>query len=243
MLKNTAAYRKTKRFLKQLIGEDVWTKVQFDCEKKIFGADWCICPVGITKDSIVYSFGVGDDISFDQALIDRYDLSVFAFDPTPNSVEWVKSQNTAEKFQFYPYGLSDDDGTIKLFPRVTRKGKSKEMFTMVHEGNSDEDALELPVHRLKTIQRMLNQDHIDIIKMDIEAAEYSVIDDLIECGISAYQILVEFHHRFDNVEKRKTLDAISKLNKAGYYIFFISQLGREYSFINKSLYLEKTACR
>lgn len=242
MLKNTTAYRKTKRFLKQIIGEDVWTKVQFHCEKKILGVDWCICPVGISKDSIVYSFGVGNDISFDQALIDRYDLSVFAFDPTPNSVEWVKSQNTAEKFHFYPYGLSDYDGTLKLFPRVTRKGKSKEMFTMVNEGNSNEDAIELPVHRLKTIQRMLNQNYIEILKMDIEASEYRVIDDIIECGISVYQILVEFHHRFDNVEKRKTLDAISKFNRAGYYIFYISQLGREYSFINKSLYLKKTTC-
>jgi FkbM family methyltransferase len=218
----------------------VWTKVQFQCEKKLFGADWCICPVGISQESIVYSFGVGDDISFDHALIDRYNLSVFAFDPTPSSVEWLKSQKTAKKFHFYPYGLSDYDGTLKLFPRITRKGKSKEMFTIVNEGNSDEDAIELPVHRLKTIQRMLDQNHIDILKMDIEAAEYGVIDDIIECGINAYQILVEFHHRFDNVEKRKTLDAISKLNKSGYYIFFISQLGREYSFINKSWYLEKT---
>jgi len=87
---------------------------------------------------------------------------------------------------------------------------------------------------------MLNQNHIDILKIDIEAAGYSVIGDIIECGINAYQILVEFHHRFKNVDKRKTLDAISKLNQAGYFIFFISELGREYSFINKSLCLEKT---
>lgn len=240
MLKNTAAYRKTKRFLKQFIGEDVWTKVQFHCEREIFGADWCICPVGIAKDSIVYSFGVGDDISFDHALIDQYNLNVFAFDPTPTSVEWMKGQKTAEKFHFYPFGLSDYDGRLKLFPRITRRGKSKEMFTMANEGNLDEDAIELPVHRLKTIQRLLNHNHIDILKMDIEAAEYRVIDDILKCDINPYQILAEFHHRFDNVDKRKTLEAINKLNNAGYDIFFISQLGREYSFLNKSIYLENT---
>ena len=88
---------------------------------------------------------------------------------------------------------------------------------------------------------MLDHDHIDILKMDIEASEYSVIDNILDCGIEIYQILVEFHHRFNTVEKKLTLDAITKLNQSGYHIYFISQLGREYSFINQSMFLEKTA--
>ena len=144
-LKDTSAYRKTKRFLKQIIGEDVWTRIQFQCEKELLGQDWCICPKGISEQSIVYSFGIGDDISFDRLLIERYGCQIFGFDPTPHSVEWMNSQQLPDEFHFFPYGIASYDGTVKLFPRVRKKGKSKEMLTLVNESNSDEDAIDIPV--------------------------------------------------------------------------------------------------
>jgi hypothetical protein len=36
----------------------------------------------LDSNSIVYSFGLGADISFDKELIRRFNLSVFGFDPT-----------------------------------------------------------------------------------------------------------------------------------------------------------------
>lgn len=240
-LKNTSAYRKTKRLLKQIIGEDLWTGIQFQCEKDLLGQDWCICPEGISKRSIVYSFGIGDDISFDRLLIERYGCQVFGFDPTPHCIEWIRDQQLPDGFHFFPYGISNYDGTVKLFPRVRKKGKSNEMLTLVNESKSAADGIDMQVFQLKTILSKLNHSHIDVLKMDIEASEYSVIDNILDCGIEVYQILIEFHHRFNSVDKKLTLDAISKLNRSGYYIYFISQLGREYSFINKSMFLEKTA--
>ena len=44
----------------------------------------------------IYSFGVGEDVSFDLCLldyIDKYKLGsgkVYAFDPTPKSINWAK---------------------------------------------------------------------------------------------------------------------------------------------------------
>src|SRR5665213_2396206 len=42
--------------------------------------------------SIVYSAGVGQDISFDQALIGQCGCSIFAFDPTPHASDFVAQQ-------------------------------------------------------------------------------------------------------------------------------------------------------
>ena len=42
------------------------------------------------------------------------------------------------------------------------------------------------------------------MKMDIEGAEYDVINNLIETSVRPKQILVEFHHRFEGVELYKT---------------------------------------
>ena len=44
---------------------------------------------------------------------------------------------------------------------------------------------------------------IDILKMDIEGAEYDVIDDIINSPVPIAQVLIEFHHRFPNHRDRK----------------------------------------
>jgi len=76
----------------------------------------------------------------------------------------------------------------------------------------------------------LGHNHIDVLKMDIEGAEYGVIADLLSCNIRVDQLLVEFHHRWPEVGVQKTKQAIRELNRAGYRIFHISQTGEEYSF-------------
>jgi hypothetical protein len=43
-------------------------------------------PDALSKNSIVYSFGIGEDISFDKAIIENHKCHVFAFDPTPKSI-------------------------------------------------------------------------------------------------------------------------------------------------------------
>lgn len=55
------------------------------------GGRWMACPADIQPNSVIYSFGTGRDLSFDLALIDRHGARVHAFDPTPASVQWVRT--------------------------------------------------------------------------------------------------------------------------------------------------------
>src|SRR4051812_12891890 len=52
---------------------------------------WTLFPA-LSADSIIYSFGIGEDASFDRAVMKRYKSSLFAFDPTPRSIKWVAAQ-------------------------------------------------------------------------------------------------------------------------------------------------------
>jgi hypothetical protein len=87
------------------------------------------------------------------------------------------------------------------------------------------------VKRLQTIMQMLKHERIDILKLDIEGAEYKAIDDILQSNIDISQILMEIHHRFDNFNVSDTINLFNKLNTAGYKIFYISPTGEEYSFI------------
>jgi len=43
---------------------------------------WAVWPGSIRRDSVVYSFGVGDSVGWDLEMIERFGATVHAFDPT-----------------------------------------------------------------------------------------------------------------------------------------------------------------
>ena len=205
--------------------------VQISCEIERHGSDyggWDICTGMLDSSSIVYSFGIGEDATFDLSLISRYGCTVYAFDPTKKSIDWVHANISEPKFILSVFGLAGFDGSISLYPPENENHVSHSIFKV-----SARKPVEAPVRSLATIMRQLGHDHIDIVKMDIEGAEYQVIDTIVAANIPIRQLLVEFHHRFPGVGMQMTVDAIRKLNGSGFKIFSISPSGMEYCFIRQ----------
>lgn len=211
-------------------GKEVHYPADARVRKKVLGnyhAAWCIAPDHIKETDVIYSFGVGTDISFDLDLIAQYRCQVFAFDPTPRSIAWIAKQRLPEKLCFQDVGVAGTDGVIRFYPPANPDHVS--FSTNIIHGASG--AVELPVARLRSIMDKLGHQRIALLKMDIEGSEYEVIDDIIKSGIEVGQLLVEFHHRFDLANLGKTRKAIDDLKRNGYRIFYISPSGEEYSFI------------
>ena len=81
-----------KLFAKQLMGLVPKFKNDRNLNTEYLGSiygGWTICPDLINEKSIIYSFGVGEDITFDTSLMEKYKVNIFAFDPTPKSIKWV----------------------------------------------------------------------------------------------------------------------------------------------------------
>ncbi len=223
-------YHKTQYYVRIALGKELLNSPGIRVKKKLLGdyqAEWCIATEYLDKDSIIYSIGVGTDISFDLQLIQEFQCNVFAFDPTPRSIEWIQKKTLPEKFHFYDYGIAGKDGTIVFYPPANPNFVS---FSSVIN-SSQTTGVELPVFRIKTVMSKLGHSKIDLLKMDIEGSEYEVIDDLINSGLDIKQIQVEFHHRFDKSNIEKTRKAIKLLKENQYKIFYVSPVGEEYSFI------------
>lgn len=223
-------YYLLKRAVHTLLGQDSWQGAQIACERISLGRDgalWCLCPDGLEPSSIVYSFGVGEEISFDLELIRRFGVCVHAFDPTPRSIEWLAKQSLPGNFLFHPYGVAGFDGHAKFLPPVNPLHVS---HTLV-ERHTPWPAIEVPVRRLSSVMRDLGHQRIDLLKMDIEGAEYAVLKDMLDSRIPVNQLLVEFHHRWPEIGVEKTKQAIRDLNSAGYRIFDVSPSGEEYGFL------------
>jgi FkbM family methyltransferase len=219
---------------KVLLGRDFYQRRQIQRKRMKFGnrfAEWTFCPDALNQDSVIYSFGVGSDISWDLQLMERFNLHIHAFDPSPGSVAWIKEQDLPDEFHFYPHGLAASDGK-NSFSEPSEPGIHS-LFATNSEVQTSKGLKQhvLPVHRLGSIMKNLGHSKIDILKMDIEGAEYEVIDDIIALHEPVSQVLVEFHHRFPHIGTKRTRQAISKLNRAGYRIFHVSASGEEFSFM------------
>jgi len=230
-IKKTTAFLRAKLFLKRIVGREIWLSPDIHLKTAKYG-DWTVYPDLLTQDSIVYSLGLGEDVAFDFQLASEKKLEVHGFDPTPNTAEWLSRRVSPDGFHFHPWAVISHDGTVTIGPRIKHGGGlSRDMYTVVDEAAASEHAIEVPAFSLPTIMTKLGHQTIDLLKIDIEGAEYDVLSSLLISSIRPAQILVEFHHRFPGMKNSMTVNIIRNLRDAGYRIFHITDTGREMSFI------------
>ena len=230
-LKKYSIFWKIKLFLKRLAGKELWLAEDVKLKTKFYG-DWEFYPDYLNRNSVIYSLGVGDSIEFDIGLINDHDSNVYAFDPTPYSVDWIEHQSIPSKLVFHPWAVSDSDGLMKMTQRINKTGKiSDVMWTEVTSDLKSEEIIEVPMFSIPSIMEKLKHSSISLIKIDVEGAEYQIIQDMLSNNIFPKQILVEYHHRFSDKNMQMTRNSILTLKNSGYKIFSISETGREVGFI------------
>ncbi|WP_263601385.1 FkbM family methyltransferase [Chryseobacterium sp. PET-29] len=223
---------KIKTKVKAITGRITYLKRNIKIHHVWYGNDYggfYVCPEKINKQSIIYSFGVGEDISFDESLIKEFGCHVFAFDPTPKSIKWIREYKTPEEFVFYPYGIDDTTGIVEF---LLPKNDNHVSGSVIHQENVDDNKkVKAPMKCLTDIVQELGHSHIDILKIDIEGSEYKILDSILSAPVQIDQILIEIHERFFSDGKEKTKILLDTLDKRGYKLFGISDGMEELSFI------------
>ncbi|MEZ4687808.1 MAG: FkbM family methyltransferase [Bacteroidia bacterium] len=210
-------------------------KVTLNCEKKWYGSSYggfFINPRLLHEKSVVYSFGIGRDITFDKKVMAKHKCHVFGFDPTPKSINYIKTTTTNNLFHFYEFGISTKTGVERFFLPVNPKGVSASMI--LNETVGEENGIEVQMKKFADIARELGHQKVDVLKIDIEGAEYDVLEDILTSDVVITQLLVEFHDRLFKGEI-KSKKIVELLNKNGFEVFGASLNHEEISFINTKL--------
>jgi FkbM family methyltransferase len=195
---------------------------------------WSLWPELVRRQSVVYSFGVGDSVVWDLEMIRRFGVTVHAFDPTPASIAWVAQQKLPRQFVFHDVGISNFDGVLEFYP-PRRSGSTH--FSQERRGRllDRRPPVAGRVQRLSTTMQILGHERIDVLKLDVEGAEFEAIPDLIASGIEVDQLLVEIHYQFRSRSFRMGLDLIQQLKDCGMQCLYVSERGFEFSFVRRGL--------
>lgn len=189
----------------------------------------------IGENPIVYSFGIGEDISFDLDILNRHGGEIYAFDPTPKAEKFIQgNDNVASgRIRFYSYGLADECHIARFHLPVNDDYVSGSEIK--YNGVKDE-YIEAEMRDLTSITKEHGHQRINILKMDIEGSEFKVIDSLDRIdGLIIDQICMETHQRFfeDGMKLIKNMNL--KLYQMGYVLIYASSDYIDFTYVRKNL--------
>lgn len=183
------------------------------------GCNWTICSKNLGPDSVIYSAGVGRDITFEHALADRFGAKIILLDPSPTGLETMTlAENQRDEFIFLNAALAGHDGQLELAPPPDPEEGSWIL------GGSDgkakgSDAIRVGCRSISSLVEEFGNSHIDLLKIDIEGAEYSVLESILKSPIKIKQIAVEFHNGvLPGIPRSRTIRSLISMFMKGYRI-------------------------
>ena len=170
----------------------------------------------LSKNSIVYSGGVGSNIALELELIKKYNSKIFVFDPSPMGEETMSNIKNSN-IKFYPIGLANKSGKKYYEEEYSRKkgNKKKASYKISLKGDNFFQCTSISDFFKKN-----NHEKIDLLKIDIEGFEYGVLEDIFKNKIPVNQIILEFHGWMKRIPKKLDKIAKKKLKEEGYKLVY-----------------------
>lgn len=204
---------------------------------------WIIPKNILNADSVCYLVGAGEDVSFDLAVAAAFGCPVHIFDPTPRAVAHVEllKQNLAKSIptpcatspggfysvypphiadliHMHPIGIWNEDTQLRFFTPANEAYVSHSIVNL----QQTENFIEVPVRRLDSMMRELGHQRINLLKIDIEGAEYQVIESIIQTKTAVDILCIEFDessaNHFDGKYLTRIEQALFSLISAGFTV-------------------------
>jgi FkbM family methyltransferase len=179
---------------------------------------WVVPQSLLGKDAVVYCVGCGENISFDLALIANFGCVVHALDPTPRAVAFVKRAAGDEPhYRFECLGLWDESTHLRFYAPRDPSHVSHSLLNL----QQTDTFIEVPVARLSQVLERHGHHRVTLLKLDIEGAEYKVLQSVLDDHIPIAILCVEFdefHHPIDRHYRSRIQAALRQLQRRGYTI-------------------------
>ena len=150
---------------------------------------WWVPNHGLDSSAICYLAGVGTDVSFDRALIERTGCTAWGFDPTPKAIDWFTTTiGQLDRYQLVTCGLAGATGALKFYAPTNPDHVSHSVKNLQKTATF----FTADVKTVKQVMSELGHNKLELIKLDIEGAEHDTIATMIADCIRPWVICVEF---------------------------------------------------
>lgn len=222
---------------KALVGREPFHQVDRSLPLEHHGSPyggWSILANSLSSNAIVYSFGIGHDASFDLSLAEKYGCIIHAYDPTPSSLEWVKSTIQEPRFVMKAVAIADSDRILHF--HTPSPSTADRVSASCHVDLGSGIGFQAPGRCLHSLMRENAHSFCHLVKLDVEGMEYPVVSSWIDSGeVSCIdQLLIEFHHFLPGISVSDTNQLVGRLRNAGFAIGWISRTNHEYLFLRRS---------
>lgn len=202
---------------------------------------WWIDTNALGAAPLLVDCGLGRDISFPTAFITRFGGRVIGVDPSPQSLAYARSHCPAG-MQIVDRALWSEAGRSIAFnmPRIQEAlpvgadGVSGSLIDS-HAYVAGGARVQVRTTNFEEILREAGRRDCDVLKLDIEGAEYDVLAALCASSVivSVKQLLVEFHHGATHYTMADTEGAVARVRAAGFRLMHVE--GRNYIFRRSDL--------
>ena len=185
----------------------------------------------------MWGFGVSKEIRFEEGIRrDNRDVKIVCWDPTPMSVETVKSANGRGANVTLVSKAYDPSEKLMTFYTVDRKKRCWSLEN--HDPENLVDTLEVETTSLSSIVDEYGRD-VDMIKLDIEGRWYELCSEILDMDLPVKMVLVEFEMYFGPIAQEfgKLDDLIKRFQEKGFEIYtnrYNKGPHVEYNFVRKS---------
>lgn len=125
----------------------------------------------LSVDSIVFDLG-GYKGDFAAAIHDKYNCNVYVFEPVNLFyLECVKRFHGNEKIKCFNYGLSCDNGSVSI--------SNEDNGSSFIKNNTSQHCERVNIKSIEEEMTALNIQHIDLLKINVEGAEFLILPHLI----------------------------------------------------------------
>jgi FkbM family methyltransferase len=171
---------------------------------------WMVPTALIEPGWICYCVGAGNDISFDLELIKCFDVRVQSVEPVEQYVDEARATTADEpRFAIYRAALATHDGPIRM-----QRTHNPDGLALSSANLFDSDQfIEVPGRTLASLARELGHTHIDLLKFDLEGAEYEVVPQLDLDALGVKALAFQVHH---NRGPREAQRLIVQLDARGF---------------------------
>ena len=155
------------------------------------GSGGWVVPVDMIEPGwVCYCIGTGQNISFDLSLYGRFGCTIRACDPAPSERDYVASAAPSnDRFRFLPVGLWWEDADVRMFLPANPDHIS------LSAANVQDTAkwMEMPCLSLASLMNRFGDRRIDLLKMDLEGAEYEVVPRLRLADLGVQVLCLDLH--------------------------------------------------